>query len=71
MIDPNDILKNKKVLIVDDDMRNIYSLYNVLEMHAMHIITANNGKDALEMLKENEDTNIILMDMMMPENRRK
>ena len=40
-------------MIVDDDIRNIYSLYDVLEIHAMHTITTNNGKDALEMLKEN------------------
>ena len=63
----NDILKSKKVLIVDDDMRNIYSLFNVLEMQSMDVITANNGREALEMLKENPDISMILMDMMMPE----
>jgi len=60
-------LKGKKVLLVDDDMRNIFSLMAVLEQEGMEIVVANNGKQALEKLDENKDTDVILMDIMMPE----
>lgn len=62
-----DILKDKTVLVVDDDMRNIYALSNALEGHGMKIITAGNGIEAIEKLKENPQTDIVLMDIMMPE----
>ncbi|MDM8562057.1 response regulator, partial [Candidatus Marithioploca araucensis] len=65
--DKTAILKNKKVLIVDDDMRNVFVLATVLEEQQMEVIVADNGKDALEMLDEHTDTNIVLMDIMMPE----
>ena len=61
------VLENKTVLIADDDVRNIYSLTKALEAHKMTVITATDGKDALEQLKKNPKVNIILMDMMMPE----
>ncbi|MFW6310035.1 MAG: response regulator, partial [Prolixibacteraceae bacterium] len=64
---PDTVLKNKKVLLVDDDVRNIYSLYSVLEKEGMKIIVANDGKEAIEKLKEAEKVDIILMDVMMPE----
>ncbi|WP_114782661.1 response regulator [Botryobacter ruber] len=63
----DEVLKNKKVLIVDDDMRNIYSLTNALEEEGLRCITAENGKEAITMLKEQPDTDMILMDVMMPE----
>lgn len=63
----DEVLKNKKVLIVDDDMRNIYSLTNALEEEGVRCITAENGKAAIKTLKEQPDTDIILMDVMMPE----
>jgi len=63
----DEVLKNRKVLIVDDDMRNIYSLTNALEEEGLCCITADNGKAALSMLKEQPDTDIVLMDVMMPE----
>jgi CheY-like chemotaxis protein len=62
-----EVLKNKKVLIVDDDMRNIYSLTNVLEEEGMKCFVAENGKVAIEMLEKEPDTDIVLMDIMMPE----
>ena len=62
----NNILNGKKVLIVDDDVRNIYSLTKSLETFKMNIITAIDGKEALAVLKENPDTDVILLDMMMP-----
>ena len=63
----DEVLKDKKILLVDDDIRNIYSLTNVLEDEGMICVTAENGKNALEVLKNNPDTAIILMDVMMPE----
>ncbi|AEV99073.1 hypothetical protein A4D02_10960 [Niastella koreensis] len=62
-----EVLKNKKVLIVDDDMRNIYSLTNVLEEEGMKCVVAENGRVAIEMLEKQPDTDIVLMDIMMPE----
>ena len=63
----DEVLKSKKVLIVDDDMRNIYSLTNALEEQGMRCITAENGKAAIGMLTKYPDTDIVLMDVMMPE----
>jgi len=61
------IFNDKKVLLVDDDMRNVFVLSNILEDNKMKVIPAVNGKDALNELRKNPDTNIILMDLMMPE----
>ncbi len=61
------ILKNKKVLIVDDDIRNVYALTIALENLDMEILVAENGREALEVLKEHQNTDLILMDIMMPE----
>lgn len=63
----DEVLVNKKVLIVDDDIRNIYSLTNVLEEEGLKCITAENGNAAIKILKEHPDTDIVLMDVMMPE----
>jgi CheY-like chemotaxis protein len=60
-------LAGKKVLIVDDDMRNIFALSTVLEEHDMVIVSADNGRDAIKVLHEEEDVDIVLMDIMMPE----
>jgi CheY-like chemotaxis protein len=60
-------LANIKVLIVDDDSRNTYSLYNAFEAESMNIIVASNGVEALKQLDEHPETQIILMDIMMPE----
>jgi CheY-like chemotaxis protein len=62
-----DILKNKTVLLVDDDMRNIYALTSMLEGQNMKVIPASNGKEAIIRLQENPVVDIILMDIMMPE----
>jgi signal transduction histidine kinase/DNA-binding response OmpR family regulator/CHASE3 domain sensor protein len=63
----SEVLKNKKVLVADDDVRNIFSLTKALEKHQMKVIAAMDGKETLALLKENKDTHIVLMDMMMPE----
>jgi CheY-like chemotaxis protein len=61
------VLPGKKVLIVDDDMRNIFALSTVLEEHDMVIVSADNGRDAIRILQEQPDIDIVLMDIMMPE----
>ncbi|MBW4605251.1 MAG: response regulator [Calothrix sp. FI2-JRJ7] len=61
------ILTNKKVLIVDDDVRNIFALTGLLEKYSMQVIYAENGKEGIEVLQQNPDINVILMDIMMPE----
>ena len=63
----DEVLKNKTVLIADDDMRNIFSLTKALEKYQMKVITAVDGKDALQKLRANPQVDIVLMDMMMPE----
>jgi two-component system chemotaxis sensor kinase CheA len=61
------LLKNKKILIVDDDIRNVYALTIALEKFQMDIIVAENGREGIDVLKENPDTDLVLMDIMMPE----
>ena len=60
-------LKGKKILIVDDDMRNVFALTTALENHQMKVVFAENGRDSLEVLRDNPDIDLILMDIMMPE----
>jgi len=62
----DELLKNKKILIVDDDMRNIYSLTNALEEEDMKCITAENGQAAIRLFKDTPDIDMVLMDVMMP-----
>ncbi|RPI22074.1 MAG: response regulator, partial [Acidobacteria bacterium] len=61
------LLSGKRVLIVDDDMRNIFALSAVLEEHQMEVFSADNGADAIKILRQNPELNIVLMDIMMPE----
>ncbi|MEG4226051.1 HAMP domain-containing protein [Microcoleus sp. N9_B2] len=60
-------LAGKKVLIVDDDMRNIFALTSMLERHQMQIVFAENGRQGIATLQNTPDINIVLMDVMMPE----
>jgi signal transduction histidine kinase/HAMP domain-containing protein/CheY-like chemotaxis protein len=60
-------LAGKKVLIVDDDMRNIFALSAVLEEHDMVVVSADNGRDAIGLLEGDPAIDIVLMDIMMPE----
>lgn len=62
-----EVVKDKTVLIADDDVRNIFSLSKALEKHGMKVISAIDGKQAIEKLEENPQIDIILMDIMMPE----
>ncbi|MBF5026591.1 response regulator [Planobacterium oryzisoli] len=61
------ILKDKTVLIADDDVRNIFSLTKALELHGMKVLPAMDGKEALQTLQQEKQIDIVLMDMMMPE----
>ena len=63
----DDDLRNKKVLVVDDDVRNIFALGSVLERHGMTVITAQTGNEALTCLESASDISVVLMDIMMPE----
>jgi hypothetical protein len=61
------VLAGKKVLLVDDDIRNIFALTSVLERHNMSILAAETGRDAIRMIRSTPDIDIVLMDIMMPE----
>ncbi len=60
-------LHGRKVLVVDDDIRNIFALNSVLERHKMEVISATNGQDAINLVESTDDLALILMDVMMPE----
>jgi HAMP domain-containing protein/CheY-like chemotaxis protein/signal transduction histidine kinase len=63
----DDALIGKKVLVVDDDVRNIFALSSVLERRGMDVITAGTGREAIGKLETTPDVAIVLMDIMMPE----
>jgi len=63
----DDALIGKKVLVVDDDVRNIFALSSVIERRGMTVITAGTGREAIERLESTPDVAIVLMDIMMPE----
>ena len=63
----DDVLIGKKVLVVDDDMRNVFAVSFVLEEHGMEVLSVNNGRDAIKLLSGHEDMHVVLMDIMMPE----
>jgi CheY-like chemotaxis protein len=62
-----EMLAGKRVLIVDDDVRNIFAMTSLLERHGMQVISAENGKDALERLQGIPEIDLVLMDIMLPE----
>ncbi len=66
-IDKEAMLDGRKVLLVDDDMRNIFSLSSVLTEKNMVVVEAENGNEAIARLNEHDDIGIVLMDIMMPE----
>ncbi|MEV8637873.1 HAMP domain-containing protein [Streptosporangium sp. NPDC051023] len=61
------VLVDRKVLVIDDDVRNVFALTNILELHGMQVLYAENGRKGIEMLSRNEDIDLVLMDIMMPE----
>jgi CheY-like chemotaxis protein/methyl-accepting chemotaxis protein len=67
LYDKDIIFRDKKILLVDDDMRNLFALTKILKERGMEIVKAENGVLALDALKKNPDTKLVLMDIMMPE----
>jgi CheY-like chemotaxis protein len=61
------VLAGRKVLVVDDDVRNIFALTSALEAHNMEVVHAENGQEGIDLLKGNPDVEAVLMDIMMPE----
>jgi CheY-like chemotaxis protein len=60
-------LAGRKVLVVDDDARNIFALTSVLESQDMEVLSATNGRQAIDIIHETDDLGVVLMDIMMPE----
>jgi CheY-like chemotaxis protein len=63
----DEVLSNKRVLVVDDDVRNIFALTGLLERHSMQVVSASNGREAINLLEQTPDISMVLMDIMMPE----
>jgi len=63
----NDGLRGRSVLVVDDDARNIFALTSVLENQDMQVLTATNGRQAIELIESTAGLSVVLMDIMMPE----
>jgi CheY-like chemotaxis protein len=60
-------LDGATVMIVDDDVRNVFALTSALELHGMTVLYADNGADGVRLLSEHPDVDIVLMDAMMPD----
>ena len=61
------VLTGRKVLIVDDDVRNIFALTTFLERSEMQVLFAESGREGISTLQETPDIDVVLMDVMMPE----
>ncbi|MBT8341137.1 MAG: response regulator [Desulfatitalea sp.] len=64
--DPETVLKGKTVLLVDDDMRNVYALSQVLQDRGIHVLIGNNGQNGIDKLSKHPEIDLVLMDIMMP-----
>jgi CheY-like chemotaxis protein len=62
-----EILRGRKVLVVDDDARNIFALTSLLENHDVDVLSTTKGRDAIELIRTTHDISLVLMDIMMPE----
>jgi CheY-like chemotaxis protein len=62
----NEALLSRRVLVVDDDVRNIFALSTLLETQGMEVVSATNGRDAIDILQRRDDLSVVLMDIMMP-----
>ncbi|BCA54573.1 putative Signal transduction histidine kinase [Nitrospira sp. KM1] len=63
----DDALVGKKILVVDDDIRNIFALTSLLESHHMEVVSCETGREAIERVEQDQDLDMVLMDIMMPE----
>jgi CheY-like chemotaxis protein/signal transduction histidine kinase/HAMP domain-containing protein len=63
----DEALRGRKVLVVDDDIRNVFALNSLLERHEMQVINASNGYEAIDLLEKSDELSLVLMDVMMPE----
>jgi CheY-like chemotaxis protein len=63
----DELLVGTKVLVVDDDARNIFALSSILEQHSMVVLSAGTGREAITILENTPDVSLVLMDIMMPE----
>jgi CheY-like chemotaxis protein len=63
----DEVFRGKKILIVDDDVRNVFALTSVLEASGMEVLYAETGRDGIEILRRNREVDLVLMDIMMPE----
>ncbi|WP_244886792.1 response regulator [Domibacillus aminovorans] len=61
------LLEGKKILVVDDDMRNVFALTTALESYQVEVMFAENGRDGITVLQGNPDIDLVIMDIMMPE----
>ncbi|MCG3040378.1 HAMP domain-containing protein [Streptomyces sp. S1A] len=64
---PRGAFDGEKVLIVDDDIRNVFALTSVLEQNGLQVLYAENGREGIEVLEQHDDVAVVLMDIMMPE----
>lgn len=67
LYEKENLFKEKKILLVDDDMRNVFALTRVFEEKGMVVLKAENGQKAIQVLKENPSVDLVMMDIMMPE----
>jgi HAMP domain-containing protein/CheY-like chemotaxis protein/signal transduction histidine kinase len=63
----DEVLADRCVLVVDDDVRNIFALTSLLERHSMRVLSADNGRTAIDLLTQDNDISMVLMDIMMPD----
>ncbi len=63
----NEILRRRKILVVDDDARNIFALTSLLENQEMEVISTTKGRNAIDIIKQTPDLSMVLMDIMMPD----
>lgn len=63
----DDVIEGKTILVVDDDMRNVFAISSLLESYKAKVVVGKNGKDGIKKLKENDEIDLVLMDIMMPE----
>jgi CheY-like chemotaxis protein len=63
----NEVLRGRKALVVDDDARNIFALTTILENQEMEVVSATNGRQAIQIIQRTSNLNVVLMDIMMPD----